>query len=168
MSPVIPATTKAPKKGKKGVPMTRPHLAKEISFDLSLAKFSFLVELMSVVLIALIPTPEYTAHVADFLGGKKQSKRMSEMLFVLVSSFNCFGSGVHPSTQSLALCILQIRNLGSGDNTDADAGAGTLFGALAVLQAVGSAILGVSVFSLLSTPMLTRTLNIADSIRTSI
>ncbi len=168
MSPVITPTTKAPKKGKKGVPMTRPHLAREISFDLSLAKFSFLIEMLSDVLIALIPTPEYIAHVADFVSGKKQSRRASEMLFVLASSFNCFGSGVGPSTQSLALCILQIRNLGTGDNTEGDAGAGTLFGALAVLQAVGSAILGVRMFSLLSTRMLTRTLNIADSIRTCI
>jgi len=148
MSPVIPPTTKAPKKGKKGVPMTRPQLAKEISFDLSLAKFSFLVEMMSDVLITLIPTPEYIAHIADYLGGKKQSRRTSEMLFVLASSFNCFGSGVGPSTQSLALCILQIRNLGSGDNTEADAGAGTLFGALAVLQAIGSTILGPILFGL--------------------
>jgi len=125
--------------------MTRPQLAREISFDLSLAKVSFLVEMMSDVLIALIPTPEYIAHVTDFLGGKKQSRRATEMLFVLASSFNCFGSGVGPSTQSLALCILQIRN---GDSTEADAGAGTLFGALAVLQAAGSAILGPILFGL--------------------
>lgn len=139
MSPVIPPTI-INKKGKKVVPMTRPHLAKEISFDLSLAKLSFLVEMMSGILITLIPTPGYTAHV---MGGKKQSRRNSEMLFVMASSFSSFGSGVGPSTQSLALCILQMRNLGSGDNTEVDAGAGTLFGALAVLQAVGTTILGV-------------------------
>lgn len=124
--------------------MTRPHLAKEISFDLTLAKLSFLVAMMSDILITLIPTPAYTAHVADFMGGgKKQSRRSSEMLFVMASSFSSFGSGVGPSTQSLALCILQMRNLGSGDNTEVDAGAGTLFGALAVLQAIGATILGV-------------------------
>lgn len=139
MSPVIPPTI-INKKGKKVVPMTRPHLAKEISFDLSLAKLSFLVEMMSGILITLIPTPGYTAHV---MGGKKQSRRNSEMLFVMASSFSSFGSGVGPSTQSLALCILQMRNLGFGDNTEVDAGAGTLFGALAVLQAVGTTILGV-------------------------
>ena len=146
MSPVIPPTI-INKKGKKVVPMTRPHLAKEISFDLSLAKLSFLVEMMSAILITLIPSPAYTAHVAGFVGGKKQSSRGSEMLFVMASSFSSFGSGVGPSTQSLALCILQMRNLGSGDNTEVDAGAGALFGALAVLQAVGATILGVRVSS---------------------
>ena len=143
MSPVIAPITITSKKGKKGMPMTRPQLAKEIAFDLSLAKLSFLVEMMSDILIALIPTPAYTAHVAGFMGGKKKSRRTSEILFVMASSFSSFGSGVGPSTQSLALCILQIRNLGAGDNTEADAGAGTLFGALAVLQAVGTTILGV-------------------------
>ena len=123
------------------MPITRPRLAKEMSFDLSLARVSFLVEVMSNVLIALVPTPAYTAHVA---GAKKGSRRPSEMLFVTASSLGCFGSGVVPAAQSLGLCVLQMRNLSAGDSMELEGGVGSLFGAFAVLQAVGSTILGVS------------------------
>lgn len=68
-----------------------------------------------------------------------------------------FGSGLVPATHSLALCILQARALSLPDvdgvdgliKPDADVEVGKLFGALAVLQAVGQMILGVSVVLLI-------------------
>ncbi|KAF8626991.1 hypothetical protein AX15_004579 [Amanita polypyramis BW_CC] len=145
MSPVVMPSNKAPKKGKK---VARPHLARQISFDLSLAKISFFVDLMSNVLIALVPTPTYTVHAAGTVKTNKRSRRASGMLFIMASSLGCFGSGVVPATQSLVLCALQARNLGARDGMGSEGGAGSLFSAFAVLQAVGSTILGPILFGL--------------------
>jgi len=71
-------------------------------------------------------------------------------MFVAASSLSSFGSGVVPALQSLALCVLQSRSLanaGAGGNEE-DVGIGRLFGALAVLQAVGQMILGPLLFGL--------------------
>jgi len=76
-------------------------------------------------------------------------------MFVLASSLSGMGSGMVPAVHSLALCMLQVRALDSASasaTTDVDVnvvenmeeGTGALFGAFAVLQAVGQMILGVS------------------------
>lgn len=90
----------------------------------------------------------------------------SEAAFVLASAFNSFGAGSIPAIHSLALCLMQLRVLGRDDaklaskkgglSGDGDPrlwdeeddgvqipGTGELFGALAVLQAIGQMILGV-------------------------
>lgn len=58
------------------------------------------------------------------------------------------GAGVVPAIQSLALCIVQARSLLAAEagQPTVDAGTGTLFGALAVLQASGQMVLGVCRF----------------------
>lgn len=78
----------------------------------------------------------------------------SEALFLAASSLTSFGSGAVPAIHSLALCMLQIRtlNAAAADGEDPtsvegeEEGTGVLFGAFAVLQAVGQMILGVSFF----------------------
>ena len=76
----------------------------------------------------------------------------SQALFVAASSLTGLGSGVIPAVHSLALCMLQVRTLDAAacrDSEDANSveskeeGTGALFGAFAVLQAVGQMILGV-------------------------
>ena len=80
----------------------------------------------------------------------------SQALFVTASSLTGFGSGAVPAVHSLALCMLQVRTLDAAacnvDGEDAnlveskEEGTGALFGAFAVLQAVGQMIIGVSFF----------------------
>lgn len=81
----------------------------------------------------------------------------SQALFVTASSLTGLGSGAVPAIHSLALCMLQVRALDAAatrsvDGEDAnlvegkDEGTGALFGAFAVLQAVGQMILGVSFY----------------------
>ena len=82
----------------------------------------------------------------------------SRALFVTATSLASFGGGVVPAIYSLALCMMQVRALEaaacSADGEDAnlvkskEEGTGTLFGAFAMLQAVGQMILGVSFFLL--------------------
>lgn len=149
LSPIVPPSIdNSLKQGKKGAGLTKSQLAKEIAFDLTLAKISFLVEIMSDILIAIIPTPKYLTHTAGHAATKQYSKRASEMLFVMASSLSCFGTGVSPSTQSLALCILQVRGMSHPDTVETGGSAGALFGAFAVLQAVGTTILGPILFGL--------------------
>lgn len=87
----------------------------------------------------------------------------STVLFVFASGFSAIGSGFIPACQSLALCIVQARQLLQESSTQvdgsaeaeadaepagkpqADTGIGKLFGALSMLQAVGQMILGVRV-----------------------
>jgi len=73
-------------------------------------------------------------------------------MFVAASSLTGLGSGAVPAIHSLALCMMQVRALDAKaaaagqqevDSQDGE-GTGALFGALAVLQAVGQMILGVS------------------------
>ena len=88
-------------------------------------------------------------------GQGQMSFAKSQALFVTASSLTGFGSGAVPAMHSLALCMLQVRTLDAAacsDSEDAnlveskEEGTGTLFGAFAVLQAVGQMILGVSFF----------------------
>ena len=80
----------------------------------------------------------------------------SQALFVMASSLTSLGSGVIPAVHSLALCMLQVRALDAAAACSVDGedvsleskeeGTGALFGAFAVLQAVGQAIVGVSFY----------------------
>lgn len=74
-------------------------------------------------------------------------------MFVLASSLSGMGGGLQPAVQSLALCIMQSRQAAEGgEGADGQGvngkggveGMGKLFGALAVLQAAGLMIIGVS------------------------
>ena len=120
-------------KQKKPKP-TIAQLAAETDFDLSLARLSFMIDIFSHSLVSLSSTDPTGAAQAAFVG------------FTMLSSL---GSGVVPSMQSLALCILQGDEL-EREGTDAAQGAqsmatstGALFGALSVLQAIGQMIVGV-------------------------
>jgi len=65
-----------------------------------------------------------------------------------------FGSGSVPAIESLALCIAQAQALNAVGNSDSEGegerkgevDVGRLFGALAVLQAIGQTIAGVRFF----------------------
>ena len=140
--------------GKEPKP-TRAQLGQEIGFDLLLARSSLMIDIISHLLVILFPAPAFTDnHISPMQMGQGQmSFENSQALFVAGSSLTGFGSGEVPAIQSLALCMLQVRTLGSGvDGEDAnlveskEEGAGVLFGALGVLQAVAQMILGVSFF----------------------
>lgn len=59
------------------------------------------------------------------------------------NTFASLGSAVHPAISSLALCLLQARAKLEGKD---DVDVGNLFGALAVVQALGQMLLGPLVF----------------------
>ena len=144
-------------KGKKPKP-TRAQLGREIGFDLVLTRFSLMIDIISQTLVILFPTPAFTDDYISLL--KTDQGRMgfakSQALFVAASSLSGLGSGAVPAMHSLALCILQVRTLNAAtygvDGEDAnlleskEEGTGALFGAFAVLQAVGQMILGVGFF----------------------
>jgi hypothetical protein len=160
-------------KGKKPKP-TRAQLGQEIGFDLGLTRFSLMIDIISQTLVLTFPAPAYTDdHISLFQ--QTEQGRMnfakSQALFVAASSLTSFGSGTVPAIHSLALCMLQVRGLdnaagagasscssvtdGGGEDANVvesnkEEGTGALFGAFAVLQAVGQMILGVSFFLLLS------------------
>lgn len=104
---------------KRGTPSYDKTIAQEMHFDLTVAKCSLLIDTLSHTLVSFLD-PSF------------------ERLFVAFSSMTSLGSGAVPSVHSLALCISQ---------TYQDAGGpGAVFGALSMLQAVGSMIIGVSHF----------------------
>jgi len=144
--------------GKKPKP-TLSQLRLEIAFDTLLAKCSASIDILANFLICLVPVPTYQVHSltqhpldSHFTSGQ------SEAMFVASSSLVSFGSGALPALHSLALCILQVRSLNAADVSNRRGSqdsvahnaveAGTLFGALAVLQAVGASILGPMIFGL--------------------
>lgn len=92
-------------------------LVKEMKFDLSLLRTSLILDFLSHVLVSAMPE----GTTAGF--------------FVGATSLSSLGAGVIPAANSFALCVLQARG---------EDGAGKLFGALSVLQAVGQMIIGVS------------------------
>lgn len=113
-----------------------------------LTKLSLAIDIISNVCVTLAPAPTYKVHGVSALAKAEHSTKESQALFVLGSSLSSMGSGAVPAVQSLALCIVQARALisGNADGEDGSAkGVGRLFGALAVLQAVGQMILGVCV-----------------------
>ncbi|KAH9481397.1 putative membrane protein C14C4.07 [Psilocybe cubensis] len=148
-------TTKKPKP-------TRTQLGEEIRFDLRLTRCSLLVDILSHTLVSVLPGPAHMNLDGLMVGGISPEK--SQALFVLASSMNGMGSGAVPAIQSLALCMLQVRAFNGGEGGDnvnengspsagsgagETPGSGTLFGALAVLQAVGQMILGPMLFGLI-------------------
>jgi len=152
------ATRAAASKGK--IPkLTRTQLGQEIGFDLLLTRFSLMIDILSQTLVILCPAPGFTRDHISLM--KKDQGQMSlassEALFVMASSLSGLGSGMVPAVHSLALCMLQVRALdaaacsidGEDGNSVEEAGAGALFGAFAVLQAVGQTILGPMIFGLI-------------------
>ncbi|KAH8112649.1 MFS general substrate transporter [Phellopilus nigrolimitatus] len=122
--------------GKKPKP-TKAQVAAEMMFDLRISRISYAVDLLSHTLVALSSTAPTAAAQAAFV------------CFTLLS---CFGSGIVPSVQSLALCIVQAdamedERLGT-ISSSAGAATGSLFGAFAVLQATGQMVLGPMIFGL--------------------
>jgi hypothetical protein len=114
-------------------------------FDLRVVQYSMLVDLLSHALVVAAPLPSRNASAAWW----------SQFMFVGATSISCAGGGVMPGMQSLALCTLQGRALATkeiavraGETQENEADAvlepGKLFGALAVTQAIGQTILGVS------------------------
>lgn len=97
-------------------------LSREIHFDLLVVKFSLGLDLLSHVLVAAIAPA-------------------NSILFTAFTALSSMGAGLLPAAHSLALCILNA----SGEPSDV----GKLFGALSVLQAVASTILGPSIFGVL-------------------
>ncbi|KAG1775895.1 major facilitator superfamily domain-containing protein [Suillus placidus] len=126
---------------------TKSHLFKEMRFDLRVVRYSMLMDFLSHALVVIAPLPSRDA-------------RWSEFMFVGATSLSCVGAGVMPGMQSLALCTLQGRALATkeaavrtGEAQEHDDGVelepGKLFGALAVLQAIGQTILGPMVFGVI-------------------
>jgi hypothetical protein len=123
---------------------TRAVLAQEMHFDLFLTRLCFILDILSNTFVVLSPSPSATIHALS----TRTASSYSQIMFVAASSLSSFGSGVVPAVQSLALCILQSRsisNANAGCNEE-DVGIGRLFGALAVLQAVGQMIIGPLIF----------------------
>jgi len=113
-------------------------------FDLRVIQYSMLIDFLSHALVVAAPLPSQNANQAWW----------SQFMFVGATSLSCVGGGVMPGMQSLALCTLQGRALvtkqmavRAGEiqehEDDVVIEPGKLFGALAVIQAVGQTILGV-------------------------
>jgi len=92
------------------------------SFDLGLARFSLALE---VVCYTVIPLAMYP------------------LTFTALSMFASFGGGFNPAVQALALELFSRRAGGSGEGAN-----GRLFGALSVVQAMSSQIIGPAVFGI--------------------
>lgn len=131
---------------------TKVHIAQEIKFDLSLSRLSICIDIVANLGVVFAPAPMYKMHLQAINGldstlTVNTGFQNSQALFVLASWLQCAGAGAIPAIQSLALCILQARSLLAADagqpGPGADAAIGTLFGALAVLQAGGQMVLGV-------------------------
>ncbi|THV07385.1 MFS general substrate transporter [Dendrothele bispora CBS 962.96] len=178
--------TKSPQnKNKKNPKPTKAHFAREINFDLTLTRICILIDITSQFLVSISPSPTImhpqmlstssSTAAADGQQGSPADQR-SEIFFVLASSLSSFGAGFIPAVQSLALCIMQARQLlegsrgedgNGGDGSEegaaeeaaadvreesvkpkGDSGIGKLFGALSVLQATGQMIIGPLLFGL--------------------
>ncbi|KAF9031012.1 MFS general substrate transporter [Hymenopellis radicata] len=143
------SSTKKNVTGAKPKP-TKAHLAREISFDLFVARSSVVIDIFSNVLITLTPAPTYKVH--SIAAAPTPTSTHSEALFVMASGLACIGSAVMPAIQSLALCILHARTLIAGGEVPEGKGGdgvGKLFGAFAVIQATGQMILGPMMFGLI-------------------
>ncbi|KAG6862568.1 hypothetical protein C0995_000116 [Termitomyces sp. Mi166 len=123
---------------------TKAHLAREIAFDLRMTRCSLLIDILSNIFITLGPVPAIHSH-----GG---SVTRSQVTFVLASGLSSWGSGAPPALQSLGLCIMQTRTLETsalgGIKSSSEGGVGQLFGALAVMQALGQMIIGPMFFGI--------------------
>ncbi|KAF7330890.1 MFS general substrate transporter [Mycena venus] len=134
---------------------TKAHLAREIRFDLRLARISLCIDIIANTAIMLMPAPSVQEHAQLAINSTDSQFQRSQALFVLSSWIATWGAGLIPAIHSLALCIIQARALleaGSGEDVAPvvlDASTGKLFGALAVLQAIGQMILGPALFGLI-------------------
>ena len=123
----------------------RARLGQEISFDITLAKLSLLIDIIAHSLVAILPSPAIVS-LAEPHPCCDLSPAQSEASFVVASALNAFGAGLTPSVHSLALSLTQLRALdgkSSGVEVKEDESTGEIFGALAVLQALGQTILAV-------------------------
>jgi len=144
--PKQPKTTPTASGSKKPAP-TKAHLAREIAFDLSMTRLSFVIDIVSQILVTIAPPPSYSHSLS-----LRASSGRSQAMFVLASSLSSFGTGVAPSIQSLALLINQSRVIPEPREEGEEECAvtvGKLFGALAVLQAIGQMILGPLLFGII-------------------
>ncbi|KAG1883390.1 hypothetical protein F4604DRAFT_1535448, partial [Suillus subluteus] len=129
---------------------TKSHLFNEMRFDLRVVRYSMLIDFLSHALVVIAPLPSRDSS----------SVWWSQFMFVGATSLSCVGAGVMPGMQSLALCTLQGRALATKEgvvrtgeaqehDNDVELEPGKLFGALAVLQAVGQTILGPMLFGVI-------------------
>lgn len=111
-----------------------------MKFDLRVTRISIIIDIISHYAVVLLPSPEIVTAT-------------SQLQFVGATSLNSLASGVVPAMQSLALCITQSRSLANANSSnpkpDQDIGVGQLLGAMAVLQAIGQAILGPMLFGVI-------------------
>jgi hypothetical protein len=136
---------------------SRAQLGQEIGFDLLLTRFSLMIDILSHTLVILFPAPILKVENQMSLMQSTRDKTnfaKSQAMFVIASSLTSVASGVVPAVHSLALCVLQARALDAAASADGEdenvvetreEGNGALFGAFAVLQAIGQTILSVSV-----------------------
>lgn len=101
---------------------------RELSFDLSLARFSILLDVLSHGAVLLAPTE-------------------SQSWFVLATTLTSLGSASVPSYSSTVLGYVRYRTAQGEQAEDEDVGA--LFGALATLQSLGQTIVGPILFGLM-------------------
>ncbi|KAJ6516390.1 major facilitator superfamily domain-containing protein [Mycena sanguinolenta] len=133
---------------------TQAHIAREIKFDLRLTRISLCIDIVANTAIVLAPAPSLQEHALAVTSTDPQFLT-SQALFIVSSWIASCGAGLVPSIHSLALCILQARALLADSVQDAapasfaDSNTGKLFGALAVLQALGQMILGPLIFGLI-------------------
>ncbi|KAG2035281.1 hypothetical protein BDR03DRAFT_963147 [Suillus americanus] len=126
---------------------TKSHLFNEMRLDLRVVRYSMLMDFLSHALVVIAPLPSRDAS----------SVWWSQFMFVGATSLSSIGAGVMPDMQCLALCTLQGRVLATKEgvvrtgeaqehDNDVELEPGKLFGALAVLQAVGQTIPGPMIF----------------------
>jgi len=100
-------------------PTGTPPVARDVhssSFDLGLAQGSLFIDVVSYTFLALMPTP---------------------LFFTVFSMLGAMGAGLNPAIQSVALAMYRRRG-----GTES----GRLFGALSVVQALSSSILGPAMY----------------------
>ncbi|KAJ3502515.1 hypothetical protein NLJ89_g8854 [Agrocybe chaxingu] len=115
-----PLLSSSPSEPSSSTTTPRPTIKKEIhspSFDLALARISLLVEIISYTLMALSP---------------------SALAFTVFGIFGSLGTGFSPAVQSVTLALYARRG-----GTES----GRLFGAMSVVQALCSQILGPPMYS---------------------
>ena len=141
---------------------SRAQLGRELSVDLTLNKVSLMIDIVAHSLVAIVPAPDIVHHMKLRTGLGNPSLSHSQTAFIVASSLNCFGVGMTPIAHSLALSMFQLRSLearNTGTGPNEEDRTGELFGALAVLQAIGQTILAVRCLLYLFDQMLTSLFN---------
>ncbi|TBU42587.1 major facilitator superfamily domain-containing protein [Dichomitus squalens] len=101
-------------------------LAEAMRFDKTLIGGSLFLDLLSHSLVSLSPT-DYGPY-------------SGQALFVGATTMSCFGAGLMPAVNSLALCVMQSHG---------DTDTGKMFGAFSLVQAIGQTILGPILFGII-------------------